>query len=166
MKGKRQRGLASHDEGLSAVLAVMMLIGVAVLLAVALTLMIMILIQDQPESAPAIAFEVYEDEARWVLTTSPTEIPWSRYEMRALGASSVVKVRLNGEAGTTGFELTPTHQVLPTSSFPGDLTGGQYLDFCVGANEPDVRVIMVHSKSETVAHQYDFWDMPADPACV
>ncbi len=166
MHRKRDRAFARNDDGLSAVLAVVMLIGVVVLLAVALTVMLIILIDDQPESAPVVGFTSYEDDDRWVLTTSPREIPWSRYEMRVIGTSSVVKVKLNGEAGVSGFPLSATHQVLPSGSFPGVLTGGQFLDFCAPVDERGVRVIMVHSNSETVAHQHDFAWVPGDPACV
>lgn len=163
---KDRRHFVEDKTAMSAVLAVAMLIGVVVLLGVAVSVMIFLLVGDQPQSAPAVGFTPSEADDRWTLTSAPSHIPWEEYEMRVFGNSGTVKVRLNGESGLDGIALSSVPTPLTPPSFPGELAGGSFLDFCSSANETNVNVVLVHIDSQATVYRNTFEFMLQDPLCV
>lgn len=157
--------IEKDERALAAVLAVVMLIGVVILIAVAITIMLIVLVDDQPEQAPIIGFTENELEDRWIVTTAPERIPWSAYEIRVTGNSGTVKVRLNADAGASGLSVTAIPQSLPGGAFPGDVTGGQFLDFCAAADEPTATIILVHTQSQAIAKKFAFQRLTGDASC-
>ncbi len=157
--------LATDEDGLTAVVATILLVAVVLGLAAGAFVIIQILASERSDAAPAVGFTKDEDRDRLVVASAVDGAYWNRIQLQAtiqsgsatalyVGTGSTV---VNDAAAATGGQLLG--QRVAASEDATRILGNDFLEFCADGTAAGVAVSVYDAEANVRLGTWTFNDI-------
>jgi len=143
---KANRAFRYQDEAVSPVVAVLLMIAITVVLAVVVFIFVTrTASNNQDENPPEIGFNVDEIDDQLEIAKTDPGVQWNDMQFRS-SAGTALRVQLNGNAAAGSQAGQSSFTRFADSS---DVSGGDYLEFCVTTpgGAADVDFFIIHTET-------------------
>lgn len=160
-----KRNLANDKDGITAVVATILLVAIAVVLAAGIVVIVQVIASERSDAAPAVGITTQEPNDRLVVASAVENANWNRIQIQAsLQSGTASEIRMgqadpyvNDAATATGAQVLNARAGVSSESMK--IVGKDFLEFCADGSAMGVAVSVYDVEANSRLGTWTFTDI-------